>query len=215
MVKSVIAGKFSRINLYNMALEKITQVSGKAVYVKGDDIDTDRIIPARFMKCVTFDGLGEYLFHDVRFNDQGQAKDHTLNDPRFENASIMLSDTNFGCGSSREHAPQSLYRAGFRAIIAGNFAEIFFGNSINLGIPCVSITDEERVRLAGIIDSNPNGDIKINLIDYKIHASNQEFAFELRKGARDSLINGKWDPIDELLSKSPEIEKVANSLLYS
>ena len=110
MVKSVIAGKFSRINLYNMALEKITQVSGKAVYVKGDDIDTDRIIPARFMKCVTFDGLGEYLFHDVRFNDQGQAKGHTLNDPRFENASIMLSDTNFGCGSSREHAPQSLYR---------------------------------------------------------------------------------------------------------
>ena len=215
MVKSVIAGKFSRINLYNMALEKITQVSGKAVYVKGDDIDTDRIIPARFMKCVTFDGLGEYLFHDVRFNDQGQAKDHTLNDPRFENASIMLSDTNFGCGSSREHAPQSLYRAGFRAIIAGNFAEIFFGNSINLGIPCVSVTDEERVRLAGIIDSNPNGDIKINLIDYKIHASNREFAFELRKGARDSLINGKWDPIDELLSKSPEIEKVANSLLYS
>ncbi|MDA7757767.1 isopropylmalate isomerase, partial [Opitutales bacterium] len=148
-------------------------------------------------------------------NDQGQAKGHTLNDPRFENASIMLSDTNFGCGSSREHAPQSLYRAGFRAIIAGNFAEIFFGNSINLGIPCVSVTDEERVRLAGIIDSNPNGDIKINLIDYKIHASNQEFAFELRKGARDSLINGKWDPIDELLSKSPEIEKVANSLLYS
>lgn len=198
-----------------MALEKITQVSGKAVYVKGDDIDTDRIIPARFMKCVTFDGLGEYLFHDVRFDDQGQPKDHTLNDPRFENASIMLSDTNFGCGSSREHAPQSLYRAGFRAIIAGNFAEIFFGNSINLGIPCVSVTDDQRVKLAGIIDSNPNGDIKINLIDYKIHASNQEIAFELRKGARDSLINGKWDPIDELLSTSSEIEKVANSLLYS
>ena len=114
-----------------MPLEKISQVRGQAVNVPGDDIDTDRIIPARFMKCVTFDGLGEYLFHDVRYDSKGQPRDHSLNDPRFANASIMLSGTNFGCGSSREHAPQSLYRAGFRAIIAGNFAEIFFGNSIN------------------------------------------------------------------------------------
>ena len=110
-----------------MPLEKISQVRGQAVNVPGDDIDTDRIIPARFMKCVTFDGLGEYLFHDVRYDSKGQPRDHSLNDPRFANASIMLSGTNFGCGSSREHAPQSLYRAGFRAIIAGNFAEIFFG----------------------------------------------------------------------------------------
>ena len=108
-----------------MALAKINQVTGSAIYVPGDDIDTDRIIPARFMKCVTFDGLGEYLFHDVRFDDQGNQKDHALNDVRFANSSIMLSGKNFGCGSSREHAPQSLYRAGFRAIIAGNFAEIF------------------------------------------------------------------------------------------
>ena len=108
-----------------MALAKINQVTGPAIYVPGDDIDTDRIIPARFMKCVTFDGLGEYLFHDVRFDDQGNKKDHSLNDERFAGSSIMLSGKNFGCGSSREHAPQSLYRAGFRAIIAGNFAEIF------------------------------------------------------------------------------------------
>ena len=85
------------------------------------------------MKCVTFDGLGEYLFYDMKFNEDGSKKEHPLNDPRFINASIMLTGANFGCGSSREHAPQSLYRAGFRAVIAGNFAEIFFGNSINLG----------------------------------------------------------------------------------
>ena len=102
-----------------MALAKINQVTGSAIHVPGDDIDTDRIIPARFMKCVTFDGLGEYLFHDVRFDDQGNQKDHSLNDERFSGSSIMLSGKNFGCGSSREHAPQSLYRAGFRAIIAG------------------------------------------------------------------------------------------------
>ena len=116
-----------------MALAKINQVTGSAIHVPGDDIDADRIIPARFMKCVTFDGLGEYLFHDVRFDVDGNKKPHSLNDEKFSKASIMLSGKNFGCGSSREHAPQSLYRAGFRAIIAGNFAEIFFGNSINLG----------------------------------------------------------------------------------
>lgn len=198
-----------------MALEKINQISGQAVHVQGDDIDTDRIIPARFMKCVTFDGLGEYLFYDVRFDDQGQPKDHSLNDPRFSGASIMLSGANFGCGSSREHAPQSLYRAGFRALIAGNFAEIFFGNSINLGIPCVSVSSENRMKLAELIESNPASKIQINLLDCKIHASEQHFPFELRKGARDSLINGKWDPIDELLSKSSDIEKVATTLLYS
>ena len=108
-----------------MALAKINQVTGSAIHVPGDDIDTDRIIPARFMKCVTFDGLGEYLFHDVRFDADGNKKPHSLNDEKFSEASIMLSGKNFGCGSSREHAPQSLYRAGFRAIIAGNFAEIF------------------------------------------------------------------------------------------
>ena len=118
-----------------MALEKISIVEGKGVYVPGNDIDTDRIIPARFMKCVTFDGLGEYLFYDVRFDEEGQKKDHSLNDPLFAQASIMISDANFGCGSSREHAPQSLFRAGFRSIIAGNFAEIFFGNATNLGMP--------------------------------------------------------------------------------
>ena len=112
-----------------MALAKITEVTGRGIHVPGDDIDTDRIIPARFMKCVTFDGLGEYLFHDVRFDEDGNPKIHSLNDPVYENASIIISGSNFGCGSSREHAPQSIYRAGFRAVIAGNFAEIFFNNS--------------------------------------------------------------------------------------
>ena len=111
-----------------MALEKVTEVVGRAVYVQGNDIDTDRIIPARFMKCVTFDGLGEFLFYDVRKDDDGNDKEHSLNDPRFSGASILISNANFGCGSSREHAPQALYRYGFRAVIAESFEEIFFGN---------------------------------------------------------------------------------------
>ena len=197
-----------------MPLEKITRVSGQAIYVPGDDIDTDRIIPARFMKCVTFDGLGEYLFYDVRYDSNNNPTGHVLNNPKFANASIMLSGANFGCGSSREHAPQSLFRAGFRAIIAGNFAEIFFGNSINLGMPCVSLDQSDREMLATIIDSNPELSLEIDLIERKIRAGETEFGFEIRDGARESLLNGKWDPIDELISKGKEIEKVAGNLIY-
>ena len=109
-----------------MALKPIKQVKGQGVQVPGDAIDTDRIIPARFMKCVTFDGLGEYLFYDVRKNDDGSDRRHPLNEPRFKHATILLSGSNFGCGSSREHAPQALYRYGFRGIIAESYAEIFF-----------------------------------------------------------------------------------------
>ena len=117
---------FPKLNLvYYVFREDPDNVSGQ-VYVPGDDIDTDRIIPARFMKCVTFDGLGEYLFYDVRHDSNDNLTDHALNKLEFSKASIMLSGMNFGCGSSREHAPQSLFRAGFRAIIAGNFAEIFW-----------------------------------------------------------------------------------------
>ena len=197
-----------------MALEKITRVNGQAVHVAGDDIDTDRIIPARFMKCVTFDGLGEYLFYDIRNDSDGNPTNHALNEPTFANASIMISGMNFGCGSSREHAPQSLYRAGFRAIIAGNFAEIFFGNSINLGLPCVSVDHASRMSLIGCIESEPQLQLSIDLLNCEIHAGDIHFPFYIRDGARDSLINGKWDPIDELLSKSQEIEEVASSLCY-
>ena len=197
-----------------MPLEKITTVTGQGVYVPGDDIDTDRIIPARFMKCVTFDGLGEYLFYDVRHDGDNKLTEHALNDQNFSNASIMVSGMNFGCGSSREHAPQSLYRAGFRAIIAGNFAEIFFGNSINLGMPCVSVDEDGRNKLATMIESDPKLELKIDLVDSEIIAGDIHLAFDIRDGARESLINGKWDPIDELLRNGSSIEKVANSLSY-
>lgn len=197
-----------------MSLAKITEVRGRAVEVPGDDIDTDRIIPARFMKCVTFDGLGEYLFHDVRFDDEGSKKDHNLNDPRYSGASIMLSGMNFGCGSSREHAPQSLYRAGFRAVIAGNFAEIFFGNSTNLGIPCVSMSEDHRQHLGGLLSGNPDISVTIDLGDLQVRAGDDLFPVDLRAGARDSLMNGMWDPLDELLLKSEQVDQLSRSLHY-
>jgi len=198
-----------------MALEKISQVSGSAVYVPGDDIDTDRIIPARFMKCVTFDGLGEYLFYDMKFHEDGTKKDHPLNDPSYSDSSIMLTGANFGCGSSREHAPQSLYRAGFRAIIAGNFAEIFFGNSINLGMPCVSVTDDVRDTLASIIEKSPDTKVTVDVANLTIRAGDKNMMFDLRPGARDSLLNGAWDPLDELLEANNSIQNVHNRLAYT
>ena len=197
-----------------MALAKIKQVTGSAIHVPGDDIDTDRIIPARFMKCVTFDGLGQYLFHDVRFDDQGNKKAHSLNDERFSESSIMLSGKNFGCGSSREHAPQSLYRAGFRAIIAGNFAEIFFGNSINLGIPCVSMDAENRATLAQWIESNVGEEVTVDVDLLQVRAGDLRLRCEMRAGARDSLLSGAWDPLDELLSANQEVDQIAQNLAY-
>jgi len=197
-----------------MALAKINQVTGTAIHVPGDDIDTDRIIPARFMKCVTFDGLGEYLFHDVRFDADGNKKPHSLNDEKFSGASVMLSGKNFGCGSSREHAPQSLYRAGFRAIIAGNFAEIFFGNSINLGIPCVAVDSTHRSTLAQWIESNPSTEVTVDVSLLEVRAGQLRLPCDMRAGARDSLLNGAWDPLDELLSANKEVEQVAKDLAY-
>ena len=198
-----------------MSLEKISQVSGSAVYVPGNDIDTDRIIPARFMKCVTFDGLGEYLFYDMKFNEDGSKKTHPLNDPQYKNASIMLSGANFGCGSSREHAPQSLYRAGFRAVIAGNFAEIFFGNSINLGMPCVSVSDETRDLISALIEQDPKCEVTVDVLSRLIRAGDNSFPCDLRDGARDSLLNGSWDPLDELLEANQSIEGIHNNLAYT
>lgn len=197
-----------------MALPKISTVNGQAVYVPGNDIDTDRIIPARFMKCVTFDGLGEYLFHDVRYQEDGTEKKHSLNDPRFRGASIMISDTNFGCGSSREHAPQSLFRAGFRAIVAGNFAEIFFGNATNLGMPCVSVNDSDRQHLVEIIESTPGITACVDISALKVRAGETELPCDLRPGARDSLLNGRWDPLEELLQAKDKVEQRSRSLFY-
>ncbi|MBP7950402.1 MAG: 3-isopropylmalate dehydratase small subunit [Verrucomicrobiales bacterium] len=194
-----------------MALEKITTVRGTAVHVPGSDIDTDRIIPARFMKCVTFDGLGEFLFHDVRKNPDGSDRDHPLNDPRFAGASILLTGVNFGCGSSREHAPQALYRYGFRAVVAESFAEIFFGNCTTLGIPCVTATTADLETLRGLVEQNPALPIAVDVEKCRVFYGDEggNFTVHIPDTAREALINGQWDPIGELLEAGPETDAVA------
>lgn len=197
-----------------MPATPIKQVTGKGVFVPGDDIDTDRIIPARFMKCITFDGLGEYLFHDVRKTESGEDKKHNLNDPRFAEASILVSGNNFGCGSSREHAPQSILRAGYNAVIAGSFAEIFFGNSINLGVVCVIASDIDRKLLAAAIEANPEIEITIDVEDHKIWYGDQSVPCEIKPGARDSLLSGNYDPLAELLEGAGDVSATAGKLSY-
>src|SRR5678815_171020 len=163
-----------------MSLAKISSLTGRGVFVPGNDIDTDRIIPARFMKCVTFDGLGEFLFYDVRKNDDGSDKPHPLNDPRFKGATILLSGANFGCGSSREHAPQAIQKYGFKAVIAENFAEIFFGNSTGLGIPCVSATREDIAKIAAAIEKNPSVDVVIDLTKREVRFGGESVKITMR-----------------------------------
>jgi 3-isopropylmalate/(R)-2-methylmalate dehydratase small subunit len=197
-----------------MALEKITQIAGRGVYVPGNDIDTDRIIPARFMKCVTFDGLGEFLFYDVRKNADGSDKPHPLNDPRFKGSTILLSGANFGCGSSREHAPQAIHKYGFRAVVAENFAEIFFGNSTTLGIPCATASRADIAKIAAAIEANPQVEVVIDVAKQEIRFGGQTVKASVRDSARDALVNGRWDAIGELLDGKDAVLKTAAKLPY-
>ncbi len=197
-----------------MALAKITSISGRAVNVPGNDIDTDRIIPARFMKCVTFDGLGEFLFYDVRKNSDGTDKPHPLNEPRFKAATILLSGANFGCGSSREHAPQAIQKYGFKAVIAENFAEIFFGNSVTLGIPCACAKREDIAKIAAAVEKDPSTEVVIDVAKQEIRFAGQTVPATFRETARDALVNGRWDAIGELLDGIPAVKETAKKLPY-
>jgi len=199
-----------------MSLEKITQISGRGVFVPGDDIDTDRIIPARFMKCVTFDGLGEFAFADAKLAEKAAGRLHALDDSRFNGATILISGSNFGCGSSREHAPQALYRYGFRAIIAESFAEIFFGNSTTLGIPCVKMSKEDISDLSALIEKTPASLITLDLTENKVTVDDIDFTaeFSLPGHAREPLMNGRWDSIADLVDGLEDVKARVAAIPY-
>jgi 3-isopropylmalate/(R)-2-methylmalate dehydratase small subunit len=197
-----------------MALAKITQVAGRAVNVPGNDIDTDRIIPARFMKCVTFDGLGEFLFYDVRKNADGTDKPHPLNDPRFKGATVLLSGANFGCGSSREHAPQAIQKYGIKAVIAENFAEIFFGNCTTLGMPCAEASRADIAKIAAAVEANPATEVVVDVAKQEVRFAGQTVKVTIRESARDALVNGRWDAIGELLEGLPAVKAKVARLPY-
>lgn len=193
-----------------MALEKIKNIAGVPAFVPGDDIDTDRIIPARFLKSVTFDGLGEFAFYDERKNADGSDKPHALN--TFPNAKIIVSGMNFGCGSSREHAPQALWRRGIRAIVAGSFAEIFFGNSTTLGIACVSATRENLDKIGAWVSENPGKEISVDVENLRVNFGENSIPVTLPQTVRRALLDGRWDPIADLLENADKVSALARAL---
>ena len=199
-----------------MALEPVKQVTGTGVFIPGADIDTDRIIPARFMKCVTFDGLGEFAFYDVRFDSEtGEKTNHPLNDARFKDASILIAGVNFGCGSSREHAPQSLRKYGFNAVIAESFAEIFYGDSTTLAMPCVMASAADIAALRTAVEAKPDTIITIDLEKMTVRTCcDLEFPVKMPESAREALISGRWDPIQELIDNDAAINDRAKALHY-
>ena len=197
-----------------MALEKISHISGRGVAVPGNDIDTDRIIPARYLKCVTFDGLGEGLFADDRKAVAQGGGVHPLDDARFAGATILLSGANFGCGSSREHAPQAIRKFGFRAVIAENYAEIFFGNSTTIGLACLTATRADIQRVSAAIAANPQLELTVDLEAQKIRFGDESVPLTMRESARQALVNGRWDTIGELLEGLPQVRAHTAGLPY-
>lgn len=191
-------------------MQKIETVSGTAVPLLLDDVDTDRIIPARYLRCVTFDGLGEHAFED----DRKQDSRHPFDDPRFRGASVLVAGRNFGCGSSREHAPQSLMRWGIKAIVAESFAEIFFGNCTSLGIPCVCASRADLEKLTATIQADPRGVVAVDLVADEVRAGPICAKVTMIHSARQSLVSGQWDFLGQLLDNKPGIATAASKLPY-
>ncbi len=192
----------------------IKQITGRGMIVPGNDIDTDQIIPARYMKVVTFDGLGEYAFYDLRYDEQGNPKKHPFNEPRFAGASILLVNRNFGCGSSREHAPQALMRAGIAAVVGESFAEIFAGNCTAMGVPTVTLEGAAIQALTKIVDADPTVEMTLDLPSSTISCDGREFPFAMHPSYRSALIAGSWDSTSVLLSNVEKIESLVKRLPY-
>ena len=189
-------------------------IEGTGMPIRGDDIDTDRIIPARYLKLVTFDDLGSYAFYDARFDEKGAEKAHPFNDKRYGDAAVLVVNKNFGCGSSREHAPQSLMRSGTRVIIGESFAEIFAGNCAALGIPTVTAPYEVIEKLHEAIESDPGLRIRVDLKQKRVDAGDRSFALEIPATFRSSLLSGTWDTTSALLERIDAIRAVHDRLPY-
>jgi len=193
-------------------MTKITQVKGRGVPVVGDDIDTDRIIPARYLKEITFSRMGQYPFFDERFNKDGSKKDHPFNRPEHQGASVLLGNVNFGCGSSREHAPQSLVRWGIRAVVAESFAEIFAGNCAMLGTPAVVASKSDTAALQAWAKANPEKDLVVDLEAMEVRAGNLKIAITMPPSRRNALVEGTWDGTALLIANADKVKSASERL---
>jgi 3-isopropylmalate/(R)-2-methylmalate dehydratase small subunit len=193
-----------------LAVERVREIRGTGLPLRGDDIDTDRIIPARFLKSITFEGLQDHLFED----DAVQAANHPVSNPAYASARVMLVQSNFGCGSSREHAPQAIYRRGIRVVVGQSFSEIFFGNSVALGMPCPTTSRDATEALIAIVEQNPAAGIVVDLNAMTITAGGRAFELAMPAAAREAFLDGSWDATGSLLENFDDVRAVAARLPY-
>ncbi len=192
-------------------MSQIMSIAGRGIPLLGNDIDTDRIIPARFLRCVTFDGLGDNVFADDRTQSSGA---HPFDQPQYQDAKILVVNSNFGCGSSREHAPQSIMRWGISAIIGESFAEIFLGNCVAIGMPCATAEPDVIARLQQLIADSPDTEFVLDLENKTISGGNLTELVTIKEGNRQMFINGTWDACGQLLNQVEEIRATAANLPY-
>ena len=192
-------------------MSQIKQIIGQGVPVIGNDIDTDRIIPARFLRCVSFDGLGKQAFADDRVQESGK---HPFDLPQYENATILVVNANFGCGSSREHAPQSLSRWGIKGILGESFAEIFLGNCTAIGVPCVTVSSDVVAQVQKFVQDNPKTKIEINLETKTVTYGNVTSPVEMNPASQQMFVKGTWDNCSQLVQNESAIKNTATELPY-
>ena len=193
---------------------KINQVTGTVIVVRGNDIDTDRILPARYLKEVTFSRMGEYPFYDERFDQEGKAKHHPFNDPRYKGASLLFVNKNFGCGSSREHAPQALFRYGIHAIVGESFAAIFAGNCVMMGIPTVTVSFNEMEELMKSAESSSKTVYTVDLETSTLSYDGKQIRFDLPASSWNALVTGAWDSMSMLRANLGKVKGIASRLPY-
>lgn len=191
-------------------MRRIEQVEGTGVPLVLDDIDTDRIIPARFLRCVSFEGIGEHAFED----DRKQDSSHPFNNTAYRSAKVLIAGRNFGCGSSREHAPQSIMRWGIQAIVAESFAEIFFGNCTSLGIPAVTAARADLEQMGAMIQADPQTPVKVDLLAKTVTVGTKSYPVIMPASAHEALTTGQWDFMGQLLDAQPAIKTTASKLPY-
>jgi 3-isopropylmalate/(R)-2-methylmalate dehydratase small subunit len=189
---------------------RIDRINGRAVPIRGNDIDTDRIIPARYLRTVTFESLGEHAFEDDRTGGG-----HPFDEDRFQGASVLLANRNFGCGSSREHAPQALMRWGIKTFVAESFAEIFFGNCVALGLPCLTVEADDVARLMDAIEADPSLELSVDLEARQVSCGDFTVAASIPEGPRSQFLAGTWDALGQLLEERQAIATTATSLPYT
>ena len=189
-------------------------LSGAGLVLAGDDIDTDRIMPARFLRAITFEGIEAHVFEDDRRALAARGETHPFDDPARRHARILLVGSNFGCGSSREHAPQAIARWGIRAVVGESFAEIFFGNAVAIGLPCVSMGADDLARLRGAAE-DPAVVLSIDLPKRQVSCAGLTVALEMPESGRQALISGEWDATSLLLQHYEDVERVTRTLPYT